>query len=95
MEQKKEFEDKLMNKEKLSPRNIPVFYKPINKQGPDDWRKQQETANFIKKINREKKERALKAQELAKERDEKINREFEERRLKELERRNVMEMKQR
>ena len=31
MEQKKEFEDKLINKEKLSPRNIPVFDRPINK----------------------------------------------------------------
>lgn len=39
---------------------MPSFNKPVNKVGADDWKKQQDCTNLIKKLNREKKERKQK-----------------------------------
>lgn len=64
MEQKRNFEDKLMknekvtanpigeqNKQQADQNKLVVDFKPVNKQGPDDWKKMQECSSLIKKLN--------------------------------------------
>ena len=53
--------------------------KVVNKQMPDDWRKQQEAAAVVKKLKEEKREREKKLAEIQKQKDEKISLELEER----------------
>lgn len=52
----KEFEDKIMNNEKITRDQVP-YDRPINKVGPEDWKKQQECLALIKKIKQEKHQR--------------------------------------
>lgn len=56
LEVAKNFEDKIMSNEPLRNDIIP-YDRPINKAGPQDWKKQQECESLIKKLKQEKKER--------------------------------------
>ena len=88
MAHQKNFEDQLINNDNLleqpiEAQNLPAALQPakkvVNKQMPDDWRKQQDAAAVVKKLKDEKREREKKLAEIQKLKDEKISKEVEER----------------
>jgi len=63
LEAAKQFEDKILNNEKIQKDLVP-YDRPVNKVGPEDWKKQRDCQALIKKIKQEKKARQKEMEEL-------------------------------